>query len=76
MPEELSVRGICGGHKEIVLATVERTEKRDTFILWQLWASTCKKSLRCKKLRKRQKKKKVSDFQLQVDLHSEGGDMT
>lgn len=62
MPEELSVRGICGGHKEIVLATVERTEKRDTFILWQLWASTCKKSLRCKKLRKRQKKKKSFRF--------------
>lgn len=35
-----------------------------------------KKASDVKSSGKDKKKKKVSDFQLQVDLHSEGGDMT
>ena len=48
MPGELSGRRICNRHKEIGFATIERKEKSDKFILWQLWATADIKSLRIK----------------------------
>lgn len=62
MPEELSGGRICNGHKEIILAAMERNEKRDKFILWQLWEDTAKLVAEVKSSGKNSKQ-----FQMQVD---------
>lgn len=52
MSEELSGWGICKRQKKIVLATMERHEKRVKFILWLLWASAWKEAADVKSLGK------------------------
>lgn len=36
MPEELSGGGICNGHREMVLAAMERNKKRDSLFFGSL----------------------------------------
>lgn len=71
MPEELSGGGICNRHKEIVLAAMERNEKKRQVSSLAIVSKYMKISNRCKKLRK----KNCKYFQTQVDLCSEGGDI-
>lgn len=61
-PEELSGGRICNGHKEIILAAMEINEKRDKFILWQLWENTSKLAADAKSSGKNSKL-----FQMQVE---------